>query len=400
MGADFDNFDFSSEKEKKNLIKVDDNTNINELLNSLEELINKDDKKQLNLIAFGDSIEILEKIIKKINEKNPKLNIFKNVYYDYIKIDDGINEIYKKYLKLDILIMLNKPEEIPLYYKNDLSEEDNKLIMQLKEKKNYKNEIYTVIKNIINSNNNSNNNKNMINNDLKIDLYPEKEPRNDFIKKSLKNLIKDNKTFLYSFDINQNLAFIDSNVPVLNGFYSAHINHYPIRIKPDDIWLIIVQAFSNYVNSNSEELRKYFVNFDGKKVLTVSYHLDDLEQVQKEHLEDFSKQINKQMIEYLGEELIDTLTPNFTTTDDNSLIIFKISIMGAFKQYFEYKMELEGCGIPYIILEGTAEDYKKIISKLMKLKKYEFDWYIDKVAPHLIKMYEAKDGKIDLPIQD
>ena len=105
--------------------------------------------------------------------------------------------------------------------------------------------------------------------------------------------------------------------------------------------------------------------------------------------------MNKQMIEYLGEELIDTLTPNFTTTDDNSLIIFKISIMGAFKQYFEYKLECEGCGIPYIILEGISEDYKKIISKLMKLKKYKFDWYINEIAPHLIKMYEAKDGKID-----
>ena len=101
------------------------------------------------------------------------------------------------------------------------------------------------------------------------------------------------------------------------------------------------------------------------------------------------------MIEYLGEELIDILTPNFTTTDDNSLIIFKISIMGTFKHYFDYKMVLEGCGIPYIILEGTVEDYKKIISKLMKLKKYEFDWYINEIIPHIIKMFEAKDGKID-----
>ena len=58
---------------------------------------------------------------------------------------------------------------------------------------------------------------------------------------------------------------MDSNVPLLNGFYTAHTNHYPIRIKPDDIWLLIVQAFSNHVNANSEELRHHFVNFDGKK---------------------------------------------------------------------------------------------------------------------------------------
>ena len=33
------------------------------------------------------------------------------------------------------------------------------------------------------------------------------------------------------------------------------MNYYPIRIKPDDIWLLIVQAFSHHVNNNSEELR-------------------------------------------------------------------------------------------------------------------------------------------------
>ena len=43
-------------------------------------------------------------------------------------------------------------------------------------------------------------------------------------------------------------------------------------------------------------------------------------------------------------------------------IVAKISVMGAFKKYFEYHMDLCGCGIPYIILEGTADDYKEIIS--------------------------------------
>ena len=61
------------------------------------------------------------------------------------------------------------------------------------------------------------------------------------------------------------------------------------------------------------------------------------------------------MEEFLGKEVLETLTPNFTTTDYNSTIICKISIMGAFKKYFKYEMHLCGCGVPYIILEGTAE---------------------------------------------
>ena len=46
----------------------------------------------------------------------------------------------------------------------------------------------------------------------------------------------------------------------------------PIRIKPNDIWLLIVQAFSNHVNVNFEELRNYFVDFQGQKTLTVKYY--------------------------------------------------------------------------------------------------------------------------------
>ena len=193
------------------------------------------------------------------------------------------------------------------------------------------------------------------NNELKIALYPKKKPRYEFEKSSLKELIT-KKTLGFSFNEKDKLAYINSKTPVLNGFYLAHSNHYPIRIKPDHIWLLIVQAFSNHVNANSEALRNQFVNFEGKKTLKVNYPLSSISQVDKKVLENFSEQINVQMKEYLGNEVLETLTPNFTTTDYDSTIVCKISIMGAFKKYFKYEMHLCGCGIPYIILEGIAED--------------------------------------------
>ena len=232
--------------------------------------------------------------------------------------------------------------------------------------------------------------------ELKIELYPDEKPRGNLEKQSLKEIYITKGTLGYSFNENQNLAFANTNVPLLNGFYTAHINHYPIRIKPDDIWLLIVQAFSHHVNFNSEKLRKYFVNFDGKKELIVEYILKDLSDFDVKYLKDFCIQINKQMEEYLGKEILENLTSNFSTTDENSIIISKISIMGAFKKYFEYISRRKGCGIPYLILEGTAEDYKKIKSKAENLKKYEFEWYIDRIMPYLEKMIEAKEGKIDV----
>ena len=44
-------------------------------------------------------------------------------------------------------------------------------------------------------------------------------------------------------------------------------------------------------------------------------------------------------------------------------------MMGALKNYFEYKVYFL-CGIPYITLEGTIDDWKKIRQKIEKLKDY------------------------------
>ena len=232
--------------------------------------------------------------------------------------------------------------------------------------------------------------------ELKINLFSENIPQGKLEKHPVKNIIN-KETLGHSLDENQSLAFLGAVVPFLNGLYTAHINHYPFRIKPDDIWLLIVQAFSNHVNANSEELRNYFVNFDGKKTLEVIYPgIYYKENVDKKILEDFSVQINKKMEEYLGKEILQTLTPNFSTSDYNSKIISKISIMGAFKKYFDYLMYLPTCGIPYIILEGTSEDYEKIKEKAEKLSKYKFEWYINRIIPHIQKMIEAKKGNIDI----
>ena len=78
-----------------------------------------------------------------------------------------------------------------------------------------------------------------------------------------------------------------------------------------------------------------FVNFDGKKEIVINYPLNTIQEVDSKILEDFSVQINEQMKIYLGDNLLNILTPNFTTTNNDSLIVCKISIMGAFKKYFD-----------------------------------------------------------------
>ncbi len=104
-----------------------------------------------------------------------------------------------------------------------------------------------------------------------------------------------------------------------------------------------------------------------------------IKEVDKKTLENFSVQINEQMKKYLGEEILQILTSDFSTTNCDSLIVSKLSIMGVFKKYFYYEMGVCVCGILYIILEGTADDYQKIKAKAEKLSKFEFDWYINRI---------------------
>ena len=75
----------------------------------------------------------------------------------------------------------------------------------------------------------------------------------------------------------------------MNAYYS----HYPIRIKPDDIWLLIVQCFSNHVNENSEKLRNSFLNLM-EKTLKMKIDTKGLD-IGKKHLEIFIEEINKRI---------------------------------------------------------------------------------------------------------
>ena len=238
-------------------------------------------------------------------------------------------------------------------------------------------------------------------NSLKIDLYPENKPRYKFDTDPLKEFLLNKKfneeveTILHmSLEDKKELGYIYANI--LFGFYRCHINHLPLIIEPDDIWLLIIQTFSNHVNENAKELKDLLVDYDSKRQLEVEYPINDMKEITKEILEDFSERMNEEMKKYIGNSLIDTLTPNFSTTTKDSELVCKMTIMGTFKKFFEFQLAIVGCGIPYLLLKGTAEDYKKILTKCEALKKYKFEWYINRVIPCIEKMVEAKEGKIDI----
>jgi len=179
---------------------------------------------------------------------------------------------------------------------------------------------------------------------------------------------------------------------VILGYLNAYFDHCPIKVNPNVIWQLILNLFSKYVNDYSEELRNTFVNFEGKKDLEC-IRIGTFKDVYK-YKDDLIEEFCNKISENIGNELTDILTPNFTTSTKESIIAGKVSIMSTFKKYFNYSIGMASCGIPYILLEGSLEDWKKILEKLKSLSKCGFS--TKKIEEDIIEIINTKEGKINL----
>ncbi|MDR2564107.1 MAG: DUF4419 domain-containing protein [Prevotellaceae bacterium] len=231
------------------------------------------------------------------------------------------------------------------------------------------------------------------------------------------NLLPDryDRMFLLGYDVPANVAL---NVPFniiatsetsnelvnfgyhsfFNGMYQAYADHRPFVLSPDMIWLLISQGFARHINADPEKLRSKFVNFNGKVSLIVETDKISMRnpsrsnsRLWEEIFPEFTKQIGK----HTGQELIDILSCDFSTTTAVEKVASEITVMEAMKPYFEYIMIYVVCGIPEITLKGTSEDWEKILEKAKKLRQYDLDWWISEIEPLLEEFVKASKGSVN-----
>src|SRR5581483_3113023 len=87
-----------------------------------------------------------------------------------------------------------------------------------------------------------------------------------------------------------------------------------------------------------------------------------------------------QIKDNIGADLAKITDCRFSTTNSAEQIALSIGLMNTMSPYFTYSMTIM-CGIPEIRLEGTVEDWKRIRSLLNELRKYNLDWWINRLAP-------------------
>ena len=220
-----------------------------------------------------------------------------------------------------------------------------------------------------------------INFDVEKDLKkPENPLRKKYIKSIFADLFKKRKIIIsektgakmytrenepleilhYTLDTNEEEIFNHGKSSLIQGLILAYKNHYPITITPDMIWILILQGFSRFMEEYAEQMREKFVNFEGQKDLKVERLQYSPYSATKEVWDGIMKEFVEKIGKNVGQETIDNLECNFSTTSPAALVTSQVSIMSAMKQYFTYRVLMGGCGISNITLEGSIQDWEKI----------------------------------------
>ena len=246
--------------------------------------------------------------------------------------------------------------------------------------------------------------------ELNIELYPELKQRGSFEFTTLDSILisdeeienaqilsMEKKIYYCSSKLNE-VKYI-SNLeghPILKGYYQSYVNHMPVSVNPDVLWMLIIQGFSRHIDNNSEKLRNKLVDFDGKKELVVDGNELTIEEITQEGWERTFKEFVEGIKQNAGESMIKLMTPTFSTTTPTIQVSSQVAIMSCFKNYFKFIRLYGGCGFPYINLQGTLNDYEQMKNKVEQLKGFDIDDWINELIIIIEKIIETKKGKIDV----
>ena len=222
-----------------------------------------------------------------------------------------------------------------------------------------------------------------------------KEEKSKVIEEPIKNEEKTLKIILNTklpSPIKWSQCKIDNfdNHKVLLGYLNAYFDHCPILLNPNIIWQLILNSFSEYINKYHEDLREKLVNFSGKRKIITHQLAKNFSEIKEEEIIEY---ICIKLSENIKDDMINIMTPNFSTSTKKTIIAGKVSILSTFRQYFNYKREIITCGIPYINLEGSLEDWEKILDKLKCLSKYNFN--TSKMEKDIEEIINSKKGNIN-----
>lgn len=192
--------------------------------------------------------------------------------------------------------------------------------------------------------------------------------------------------------------------PLFHAVGYAFNQHCPLWITPDAVWLTILSGLTHHIDTDPEGLRQQFVSFEGQKELEVKVWAPSIQHVGREIWEaaiqggksvaEGEKPFAEQIREHIGKKY-DLIVNNFSTTTPNDRLASQITLMGAMKHYFQYKMML-CCEMGLVTVGGYSKDWSDILDRARALSELGLTWWTDHLIPVLDQMRLASEGTPDI----
>jgi hypothetical protein len=168
--------------------------------------------------------------------------------------------------------------------------------------------------------------------------------------------------------------------PVVAAVHLAFMDHRPLCLSPDTIWLMIIQGVANHINANAKKLQRRIISHRGK--IAIEVRRDDFvkgspENPWAEVFNEFSMQIR----DHIGPK-IDFFVPGFSTTGPVERAAAEVVLLDAMQCYFKYEVHTL-CGIPTITLAGTPKDWKTLTERVQAFRKLGLRSWLDVLSPIL-----------------
>ena len=110
----------------------------------------------------------------------------------------------------------------------------------------------------------------------------------------------------------------------------------------------------------------------------------------------FVNVMKQKIAEYVKGDIANWIEPDFTTTELRDRAVSNVILMGALKEYFAYTFVL-GCGLSKVTLEGTLDDWEKLVEKaryLYNFKNNDMNSWADLLIPVLEQFVSAYSGQV------
>lgn len=177
---------------------------------------------------------------------------------------------------------------------------------------------------------------------------------------------------------------------LLKAVVLAFAYHLPLRLKPDHILYAILSGFNMWVNEmgGHQKLAQKGLVDESKKNITIEISTNpDWDQV----VDTIGNQLEEAIT---NRDLIQIMKGSFTTTTQTMMRVKNLTVASIMKKFVRIEFST-WCGIPYVTIEGSPQDWEKlkvITNALLALADGELNWWLVKLNEGLDVMIETSKG--------